>query len=75
MDLGGLWGRGCERTRPTPPPYGPAKVNPDTCVDTCRIRVKRQIRFEYGYVWTWKFLKRERKSCGFKNIRIRVDKA
>ena len=24
------------------------------------------------YVWTWKLLNPERKSCGFKNIRIRV---
>ena len=28
-----------------------------------------------GYVWTGKFLYPERKSCGFKNIRIRVDGA
>ena len=28
-----------------------------------------------GYVWTGKFLYLERKSCGFKNIRIRVDGA
>ena len=28
------------------------RVNPDTC----RIRVDGQIRFEYGYVRTWKFL-------------------
>ena len=34
--------------------------------DTCRIRVEGQIRFEYGYVWKWKFLNPERKSCGFK---------
>ena len=27
------------------------------------------------YVWTGKFLNPERKSCGFKNIRIRVDGA
>ena len=45
------------------------RVNPDTC----RIRVDGQIRFEYGHVWTWKFLNPERKSCGFKNIRISVD--
>ena len=32
-----------------------------------------QIRFEFGYVWTWKFLHPERKSCGFKNIRIRSE--
>ena len=38
--------------------------------DTCRIRVDGQIRFQYGYVWTWKFLNPERKSCGSKNIRI-----
>ena len=40
-----------------------------------RIRVDRQIRFESGYVWTWKFFTPERKSCGFKNIRMRVDGA
>ena len=34
-----------------------------------------QIRFEYGYVRTWKFVNSERKSCGFKSIRIRVDGA
>ena len=28
-----------------------------------------------GYLWTWKFLNPERKSCGFKNIWIRVDGA
>ena len=27
-----------------------------------------------GYVRTYKFLNRKRKLCGFKNIRIRVDK-
>ena len=37
------------------------RVNPDTC----RIRVEGQIRFEYGYGWTWKFLKPERKFAGF----------
>ena len=33
-----------------------ARVYPDTC----RIRVEGQIRFEYGYVWTWKFLNPEK---------------
>ena len=28
------------------------RMNPDAC----RLRVHGQIRFEYGYVWTWKFL-------------------
>ena len=41
--------------------------------DMCRIRVDGQIRFEHWYEWTWKFLNPERNSCGFKNIRIRVD--
>ena len=45
------------------------RVNPDTY----RMRVDGQIRFEKGYVWTWKFLNPERKSCGFQNMRIRVD--
>ena len=39
------------------------------------IRADGQIRFENGYVWTWKFLKSERNSCGFKNTRIRVEGA
>ena len=39
---------------------------------TCRMRVDGQIRFEYEYVWTWKFLNSERKSCGFKNMQMRV---
>ena len=34
-----------------------------------------QIRFELEYGCTWKFLNPERKSCGFKNTRIRVDGA
>ena len=38
-----------------------------------RILVEGQTRFENGYVWTWKFLNPERNSCGFKNIRIRVE--
>ena len=46
------------------------RVNPDTC----RIRVDGQIRFQYGYVWTWKFLNPERKRCGFKNIRTCVER-
>ena len=45
------------------------RVNPHTCW----IRVEGQIRFESGYVWTWKFFNPEGKSCGFKNIRILVD--
>ena len=44
-------------------------------LDTCRIRVDGQIRFGYGYVWTWTVLNPERKSCGFQNIWIRVDGA
>ena len=28
-----------------------------------RIRLDGQIQFEHGYVWTWKFLNPERKSC------------
>ena len=40
-----------------------------------RIRVKGQIRFENEYVWTWKFLNPEWNSCGFKNVRIRVEGA
>ena len=47
------------------------RMNPDTC----RLRVHGQIRFECGYVWTWKFLNPERNSYEFKSIRIRVDGA
>ena len=41
------------------------------------ILVQRSLRYqsESGYVWTGKFLYQERKSCGFQNIRIRVDGA
>jgi len=41
------------------------------------ILVQRSLGYysESGYVWTGKFLYLERKSCGFKNIRIRVDGA
>ena len=42
-------------------------------LDTCRLRVDGQIRFEFRYVWTWKFLNPERKSLGFKIVWIRVD--
>ena len=34
--------------------------------------VNGQIRFDYGYVWTWKFSNAER-SCGFKITWILVD--
>ena len=44
-------------------------------LEWCRIRVGGHIRFEYGHVWTQKFLTREWKRCGFKNIRIRLDVA
>ena len=40
-----------------------------------RIRLDGQIRFESGYVWTWKRFYPERKSCRFKNIRTHVDGA
>ena len=39
-----------------------------------RIR-KKKLEFKYGHVRTGKFLNPERKSCGFKNIRIPVDGA
>ena len=39
---------------------------------TCRISVDVQIRFDYGLLVD---VNPERKSCGFKNIRIRVDRA
>ena len=47
------------------------RVNPYTCW----IRVDGQILFEYGHLWTWKFLSPGRKSCGLKNIPIRVEGA
>ena len=34
--------------------------------DTSRLRVDGQIRFEYGYVWTWKFL------TGKKKLQIQI---
>ena len=50
------------------------RVHPDT-----RIRVgfvwTGKIRFEYWYLWTWKFLNSERTSFRLKNIGIRVDGA
>ena len=48
------------------------RAKKNACSKNIWIRVDGQIRFEFGYVWTWKFLHRERKSCGFKNIRIRL---
>ena len=39
------------------------------------IRADTQIRFENGYMQTWKFLSPERNSCGFKKTRIRVEGA
>ena len=46
-------------------------MNPDTigCVST------GEFDLDVLDVWTGKFLNLERKSCGFKNIRIRVDEA
>ena len=40
------------------------RLNPHTR----RIRVEGQIRVEYGYVWTWKFLNQQGKICGFKTV-------
>ena len=37
------------------------RVNPDTCQIVGYIHVDGQIRSEYGYVWTLKFLNPERK--------------
>ena len=37
--------------------------------------VTEWIRIRAGYVWAWKFFNPERKSCGFKNMRVRVDGA
>ena len=41
------------------------------------ILVQRSLGYQskFGYVWTVKFLNPERKSWGFKTIRIRVDGA
>ena len=41
---------------------------PRVNLDTCRICVDRQIRFEYQYVCTWKFLNLEGKSSSFFKI-------
>ena len=43
------------------------RIPSDTCGGVNSIWIR--------YVWTGKFLNPERKSCGFKNIRIRVDGA
>jgi len=37
------------------------------------MRVDRRIRFEYATCGRRNFFNPERKSCGFKNIRIRLD--
>ena len=37
------------------------------------LQISWRTESESGYVWTWKFLNPERKICGFKNIRIRLD--
>ena len=48
-----------------------ALVNPRIPSNACGLENSIWIR----YVWTGKFLNPERKSCGFKNIRTRVDGA
>ena len=57
---------------------GKFDLNRDTCGWAnsiwIGIRVDGQIRFESGYEWAWTFFNRQRTSCGFKNIRIRVAK-
>ena len=65
----------------------PTRVNPDTCRirvacerqtfllarrSQARIRVDGQIRFEYGYVSTRKFLNPQRKICGLKKYPDKV---
>ena len=73
----GIWERGCSRW----PPFCDAcsvanilrgvlgiRVN----LVTCRISVDWQIRFDYGLLVD---VNPERESCGFKNIRIRVDQS
>ena len=35
-------------------------------LDTCRIHVDGQIRFEYRYMWIWKFLNSEKKGADSK---------
>ena len=44
------------------------RVNPDTC----RIRVDGEIRFENGYVKTWKFLNRKEKVADSNSTDIRM---
>ena len=46
-----------------------------TCSEDILVQRSLGYQSESGYVWTGKFLYPERKSCGFKNIRIRVDGA
>ena len=37
------------------------------------LQISWRTESESGYVWTWKFLNPQRKICGLKNIRIRLD--
>ena len=73
----GTWERGCSRWLPfcdacsvanIPRGVLGIRVNPFTC----RISVDGQIRFDYGLFVD---VNPERKSCGFQNIRIRVDRS
>ena len=52
------------------------KVNPHMCRSVGYVWTgKFDLNTDTMYVRTWKFVNSERKSCGFKSIRIRVDGA
>ena len=73
----GTWERGCSRWLPFCDACSVANILRGVLgirvnLVTCRISVDGQIRFDYGLLVD---VNPERESCGFKNIRIRVDRS
>ena len=73
----GTWERGCSRWLPFCDACSVASIPRGVLgirvnLVTCRISVDGQIRFDYGLLGD---VNPERESCGFKNIRIRVDRS
>ena len=73
----GTWERGCSRWLPFCDACSVANIPRGVLgirvnLVTCRISVDGQIRFDYGLLVD---VNPERKSCGFKQIRIRVDRS
>ena len=71
------WERGCSRWLPFCDACSVANIPRGVLgirvnLVTCRISVDGHIRFDYGLLVD---VNPERKSCGYKNIRIRVDRA